>query len=102
MSLSLLIFWGVAGWCGTPWPRRWPLPPPPPPAPKWFINRIVGIVGGVVGGLLFNQAWPVQEFQGSLGLAVVASGVGAFIGSLFLQDILGRFFGGPQPEPPRS
>jgi len=98
--MALLIFWGVVGWCGTPWPRRWPPPPPPPPSPWWFVNRAVGITGGLIGGWLFNQAWPIQEVQGAVGLAVAASGVGALAGTFFLQDILGPLSVGPQPHAP--
>ncbi len=102
MSLALFIFWGVVGWCGTPWPRRWPPPPPPPPDPWWFISRIVGIAGGVIGGWLFNRVWPVQEAQGAIGLAVAASGVGALAGSIILEDILGLVRGGPRAKPPAA
>jgi uncharacterized membrane protein YeaQ/YmgE (transglycosylase-associated protein family) len=87
MSIGLLIFWGAVGWCGTPWPHRWP--PPPPPDPWWFIDRIVGIIGGVIGGILFNQAWPMVETQGLVGLAVAASGVGALVGAFVLLDLYG-------------
>jgi len=102
MSLALLIFWGTVGWCGTPWPRRWPPPPPPPPSPWWFVSRIIGIAGGVIGGWLFNQAWPVQEVGGAIGLAVAASGVGALVGSIILEDVLGRVSAGPQAQPPAA
>jgi uncharacterized membrane protein YeaQ/YmgE (transglycosylase-associated protein family) len=86
MSIGLLIFWGAVGWCGTPWPRKWPWPPPPPD-PWWFIDRVVGIVGGVIGGILFTQAWPMSE--AAQGLEVAASGVGALVGALILLDLYG-------------
>ena len=87
MSVALLIFWGAVGWCGTPW--RWPVPPPPPP--WWVIDRMVGIVGGVIGGWLFTQAWPLS--QTDIGLAVVASGVGAWVGATILHDLYGLIRG---------
>lgn len=99
MSLELFLFWGIIGWCGTPWPRRWPPSPPPPPSPWWFASRIVGLAGGVIGGYLFNDTWPVQD-QGTAGLVVAASSIGALAGSIFLQDILGRVAVSPQPSPP--
>jgi hypothetical protein len=97
MTPELLFFWGIVGWCGTPWPRRWPLPLPPPPSP--WIRTAVGVVGGVVGGWLFNSAWPVSDAV-SVGLAVAASGVGALLGSIVLGDLAGVVSAGPQPEPP--
>jgi uncharacterized membrane protein YeaQ/YmgE (transglycosylase-associated protein family) len=81
MSLALLIFWGAVGWCGTGW-RRWP--PPPPPDPWWFIERIIAIVGGLAGGVLFNSAWTVVQDQP---LNVVASAVGALVGAYILMDL---------------
>jgi hypothetical protein len=84
MTLPLAIFWGLVGWCGTPWPRRWPFPPPPPPDPWWFIIQIAGVIGGIIGGWAFNQAWAV----GTDPVSVVASGVGALIGSVLVTDIV--------------
>ncbi len=86
MSAALFLFWAAVGWCGTPW--RWPFPPPPPPPdPWWFIDRIVGIVGGIIGGWLFVQAWPIPQAEGTAALAVLASGAGALVGSLILSDL---------------
>lgn len=99
MTLELLVFWGLVGWCGTPPRPPWP-PWPPIPLPRWLLGRVVGAVAGVVGGWLFNQAWPVGEAQMATGLAVAASGVGALIGAIFITDLLGRVSGSPQPEPP--
>ena len=93
MSVALLIFWAAVGWCGTPWPGWWRKPwPPPPPDPWWVIDRVVGIVGGVVGGWLFNNSWPVG--QPELGTAVVFSGVGALVGAIILHDLYGFVRGG--------
>lgn len=94
MSIGLVVFWAAVGWCGT-WPRPlpWPFPNGPTPDP-WFVIRIVAIVGGLIGGFLFNQAWPVAETQGLTGLAVAASGVGALVGSIILLDLYGLIRGG--------
>ena len=88
MSLPLLLFWGIVGWCGTPWPRPWPRPPvPPPPDPWWLIGQVVAVVGGIIGGWLFTQAWPIAT--GDLAsLSVVASGVGALAGAIIGSDIV--------------
>jgi uncharacterized membrane protein YeaQ/YmgE (transglycosylase-associated protein family) len=87
MSLPLLLFWGVVGWCGTPWPRPWPFPLPPPPEPWWLIRQVIGVVGAIVGGWLFTQTWPITsgELQS---LSVVASGAGALAGAIIASDIV--------------
>jgi hypothetical protein len=66
--------WAIAGWCGTmyrylkflEWLRRilrYPLPPPPPGEP-WpiepfvgnpWIEVSIGVIGGLIGGFLFNS-----------------------------------------------
>jgi len=95
MSAAWFVFWGAVGWCGTPWPWWWRKPPPPPPPdPWWFVDRIVGIVGGVVGGWLFTQAWPVAQAGELLWLAIAASGLGALVGSFILLDIYHGFVRG--------
>jgi uncharacterized membrane protein YeaQ/YmgE (transglycosylase-associated protein family) len=95
MSLGLLLFWGAVGWCGTPWPGWWRHPPPPPPPdPWWLISRLVGIVCGVIGGWLFNQAWPVTQAGAGAGLEVVASGVAALVGAIVLLDLVSMVRGG--------
>lgn len=80
----LVAFWALVGWCGTPWPRRWPLPPPPPPDP-WLL-KAVNIAGGVLGGWAFTQVWPAA----SMGpIEVAASGIGALVGAVALGDLAG-------------
>ena len=92
MSIGWYLFWGAVGWCGTGWPWWWRRPPPPPPPdPWWFVDRIVSIVGGLVGGFLFTQAWPFDQAGNLVWLAVVASGVGALVGSIILQDLYQGF-----------
>lgn len=87
MSTTLVLLWILVGWCGTPWPRRWPWPPPPPPDP-WMI-KFVNVVGGVVGGWLFNRIWPAGEVV--TGIAAAATTVGAFVGAVVLGDLYGLF-----------
>lgn len=90
MTAGLLGLWVLVGWCGTPWPRRWP-PPPPPPDPWWI--RVVGAVGGVIGGWAYSTAW----MPGDIGINAVyaaATSVGALVGSIILQDIIGLARGG--------
>lgn len=82
MSPTLLAFWALAGWCGTPW-RRWP--PPPDPDPWWWMSIILGIFGGIIGGWLFAQIWPVTGIM--TGIDVAATGVGAFVGAGVLNNI---------------
>lgn len=84
MNIALLVLWALVGWCGTPWPRRWPWPPPPPPDP-WF-TKIVNVVGGVVGGWLYYQIWAAPEMT-SIGAAATA--LGAIVGSIVFGDVYG-------------
>src|SRR5437764_4050331 len=50
----LYLLWAAGGWCGTPYPGWW-RNPPPPPDPWWWIMKVVGIVGGILGGLLVEN-----------------------------------------------
>jgi hypothetical protein len=83
MQLTLLALWILVGWCGTPWPRRWPWPLPPPPDP-WLI-KIGNVVGGIIGGWAFNQIWPAGDVV--TGIAAAATGLGAFVGAVILGDV---------------
>jgi hypothetical protein len=71
------LFWGLAGWCGTPW-RHWPPPPPPGPDPWWAV-KVLGVIGGVGGGWLFH----------ALSSDPMPGIVGAFIGGRVLSDLGG-------------
>ncbi len=56
----LAAFWGIVGWCGTPWRRIWwPWPPPPPPEPwwGWRVSPLLSAVAGIVGGWAFQQGF---------------------------------------------
>jgi hypothetical protein len=87
MTVGLLVLWILVGWCGTPWPRRWPWPPPPPPDP-WLL-KVVNIVGGVVGGWAFNLVWSLPAGDAVTGVAAAATALGAFVGSVILGDLYG-------------
>ncbi|MDH5508661.1 MAG: hypothetical protein OEZ02_15675 [Anaerolineae bacterium] len=79
LAVSLLV-----GWCGTPWPRRWPWPPPGPDPDPW-LTKVIGLVGGVVGGWVFNQY---------IDTSLVMAAVGAWLGSVLLNEIVGLGRGG--------
>lgn len=80
MDIALWVLWGAVGWCGTPW-RRWP--PPPEPDPWWW--RVLGVVGGLIGGWAFSSAFPATS--GDMYMHAVASSLGALAGSIILQDL---------------
>jgi len=85
MNIALFGLWVLVGWCGTPWPRRWPWPPPPPPDP--WSTKVVNVVGGVIGGWTFNQIWSAGEAM--TGIDAAATSLGAFVGSAILGDVYG-------------
>jgi hypothetical protein len=108
MRLSLFVLWALVGWCGNEplvWLvlRRWwwavpPTPPPPPdPWPILFLPRIICLVGGVIGGLVFTavfgpgpQPWITAGPYPQPWIPVVvaaATTVGAFLGARLLVDI---------------
>jgi len=83
MSTGLFVFWALVGWCGTPtilWPQ---LDPPPDP----WRPRLIGVIGGLVGGFLFNEIWPMGGGQTAVAVAVTA--VGAWVGSVLLNNMYG-------------
>jgi len=51
MNWSVSILWAIAGLVFISWWYRF-IKVPPPPQP-WIV-RLVGVVGGVVGGWAFN------------------------------------------------
>lgn len=73
-----MFLWALAGWCGTPWRRRWPIPPPPDPDP-WWLEKVLGIAGGLAAGWYFH----------TLGSDPMPGIVAAFIGGRVLSDIGG-------------
>jgi hypothetical protein len=81
MSVPLLIVSALVGWCGTPWPRRWPWPwPPPGPDPDPWLTKVIGVVGGLIGGFVVGQlADP----------GLLAAVVGGWVGAVLLSEIYG-------------
>lgn len=77
MNLPLIVLWILASWVLL---IIW-LPDPPP---DWM-TRIIGIVGGVVGGYLFNMAWPGGAAE---------SVVGVVVGAGFVVSLMRMFMGG--------
>lgn len=92
MNPGLFGLWLLVGWCGTPWPRRWPWPRPDPP-PWWL--QVVGAVGGIIGGWAYQTMWPAGD-MGVGALYAAATSVGALVGSIILQDVVGLATGGAQ------
>jgi predicted lipid-binding transport protein (Tim44 family) len=87
MNTQFLVLAAFVGWCGTPWPRRWPWPwPPPPPDPNPWISKIIGVIGGIAGG------WALGSMGGAEGIVAVA--IGAWAGSVFFNDLYGLATGG--------
>jgi hypothetical protein len=91
---GLFVLWALDGWCGTPYPGwllYWLLhhgpPPPPPDGYQWLISKGIGVVGGIVGGLAFHQAF--SSGQDVTALVAATSSVGAFVGSILFNDAAG-------------
>lgn len=115
MRLSLFALWAVVGWCLVGL-FSWRLPPPldipeRPPRPNWLLLRVVGVLGGVIGGMVFTAAFglPVPRTAGPstepwltagpqtepwMGVIfAAATTVGAFLGASLLTDIYGLIRG---------
>lgn len=74
MTITYAVIALLVGWCGTPWPKRWPIPLPPPPDP-WpcpVCGNVVSAVGGLVGGFLVTQVFPNE-------ISLVSVSIGAFV-----------------------
>jgi hypothetical protein len=108
MPSSLLLLWAVAGWSAasamgwasyTPGredpdnPRPWPFPWPPPW--RWFVLRVIGVVFGIIGGLVYTRIFEAPQAW-TLALPAAASAFGAFLVAGAATDIAGRFIGGPR------
>lgn len=75
--------------CGTPWPGMWhfrrPKPNPPPPwlSVDYFIEKTLGVVGGITGALILNRFATVPDTAPALNMLVgfaavsIAAGIGA-------------------------
>lgn len=87
-ELPILIGWLLVGWCGTvPRPRP-PFPPTPPdPDPWWrgyLLIGIVGAVGGVIGGFVFDQLLSADLTSAA---GILLTFAGAFVGSRLAGDL---------------
>jgi hypothetical protein len=89
MTPSVILWWLIVGWCGTPYPRKWPWPPPPDPVrptPDPWISKVAGLIGGFAGGwvtsLMFNA-----DLATAAGLLLTTAG--AWAGSVLVNDLYG-------------
>lgn len=64
MSITFLIIGFLAGWCGTPWPKRWPIPwppvPKPDPPPCWICGNFASGIAGVFTAFLVMNFIPEE------------------------------------------
>lgn len=71
MELSLFVLGMLAGWCGTPWPIRFPWwrwpPPPPTPEPVCpLCGNIFATLGGLAGTAVLASLWPNEVHVSSV------------------------------------
>ncbi len=96
MDIPLIILWALVGWCGTP-PPPWPWPPIPDPDPFPWIAKVVGIIGAIVGGIIFSQVWQtaggVVITEGLEAINAAATCVGAYLGNVLIGNIYGMTVG---------
>lgn len=95
MNIPLLILWGAIGWSVTALLQAMTTKRS---LTSWLLGRVVGAVGGILGGGLFTLAWPSQMPIDGIGAA--ATSVGAITGAIVLTDLFSQVQLGPQPEPP--
>lgn len=82
-SLTILLAL-LAGWCGTPYPRRWKLPYPPFPfPPEPAPCPVCGKVMGALGGLAFNVGF---YFLTGIDLNIETTLIAGYIGGVFFND----------------
>ncbi len=77
-AVSLLV-----GWCGTPWPIRWPIPIPPRPEPDPpcpVCGNVVSALGGLIGGFLVTQLVPNE-------VSLVSVAIGSFVVARIAGDL---------------
>ena len=65
MDTSWFVLGGLAGWCATPWPIRFPWwrwpPPPPQPEPVCPVcGNLFCALGGLGGTAVLAALWPDQ------------------------------------------
>lgn len=86
MNAAIYAVAMLAGWCGTPWPRRWPIPfpwppkpePDPPPCP--VCGNIISTLAGLGIVVLFAQVLDAE-------LSIAGAGVVGFVGGRFVGDL---------------
>lgn len=90
MTVQLFIVSALVGWCGTPWPRPWPWPwPPPGPDPDPWLTKVIGVVGGLVGGWVISQL---------VDPGLLSAAVGGWVGAVIFSDVYGLVMGGLKRE----
>ena len=82
----------VAAECGTPYPRRWPIPIPWPPEPDPPPCLVCGTIASLVGGFI---GWGILTFAFPAEVTFVASAVSGFIFGRFFADLYGAATRGP-------
>jgi hypothetical protein len=99
MDFRIAALWALVGWCGTPWPRPWPWPPSVDRPLNPWVSKLVGVVGGLLGGWVFSLLWPVGGSWTAIDAAATA--VGAWVGVITLSNLvaIGTW---PTPEEPRT
>lgn len=90
-----MLFYLAMGWCGTKFPGWWRFPVPPQPDPEpwrdFSILSVIGMIAGVAGGTLFNNAisqnalFARQEMIASGMFAFAVSGIVTGIGSVMMK-----------------
>lgn len=87
----LILLWGIVGWCGTPFPIRFPIPPPPPdPGPPRFVSKLIGVVAGILGGWGYTQVFlKPEDMSWNSAIPAAATAVGAFALARFVTEIYG-------------
>jgi hypothetical protein len=89
----LYVLWAFGGWCGTPYPGWWLGPHPHPDPDPWWL-KVVGIVGGVLGGWAVSRLGPVATVPDTGPAMFIATMVGAFVVGRVLTDIAIIVIGG--------
>jgi uncharacterized membrane protein YeaQ/YmgE (transglycosylase-associated protein family) len=96
MSTALFILWISIGFTfanrlpsvsgSDPWPEPDPKPKPNQSILRWMIVKVIGVIGGMLGGWLYTRfffsAIPIS------GVEVAATTVGVLIGSLISLEIV--------------
>lgn len=109
MNIELAILWGLVGWASQSLsnPQQDPIGPyiRPEGDEGPYLSKqgrygnlgIAPAVGGIVGGMIFINIWPIDLNAGNLAASVAASGLGAFLGGritesfrFLIGNVLGR------------